>query len=546
MDNSFPVTSPARMPTFTRLLRWLFSRRAIRAGVFGLICLATLVALIYAVENWRGRRAFAGVKQEAEALGLKLDWDAVIPPMIADEQNAAAHPFLKPMLDFTRTPSGRVWNDANGHSRIELFRIDLVTNSLDQRVTRISLPSGTNTAVLSKSEESVPPRIWSLGAPKPTPWTEWQAYYRAGTNYPVPETPGAPAADVLFALRKFDQEFALLAEAVQRPLARYAVKYDEPNPAGILLPHLAQIKSMIQALRLRSAARLEVGDTAGAHADTMTGLRLAATLREEPLLISYLVRLACIGIMEGTVAEGIARHQWTPEQLQALQEQFQQMDLLRHCWLSLRGEMVGFGVRLIDYFETHRGDVETVFGPPAEEGGEMPAPCQNIKWRLMPAGWFEQNKSSILRAHLSYTLPQLDVAHHRIKLAPAAEGDAVWKQLPSGPYAVFVRLLLPALDSTFRKCARAQATADQAGMACALERFRLENKRYPDSLDQLAPKYLAQLPLDVITGAPQKYHPTVEGGYVLYSVGRDGKDDGGSTTKVEREPLDWVWSLPRF
>src|SRR5262249_28853356 len=149
------------------------------------------------------------------------------------------------------------------------FRIDVVTNALGRKVAEIGWP----------------PRLWTLDATKPTPWAEWQAYYRAGTNYPVPEKPGQPAADVLFALRKFDTEFDQPAEAVKRPAARYAIKYDEPNPAGILLPHLGHIKVMTQALRQRSAARLETGDTTGAVADTLTGLRLADTLRGDPLLI---------------------------------------------------------------------------------------------------------------------------------------------------------------------------------------------------------------------------------------------------------------------
>lgn len=531
METPTATASSARVPTFTRFIRWLFSGRTIWRGGFVLVCLATLIALFYAVENWRGRRAFAQVKQEAEARGLKLDWDTVVPPLIPDEQNAAAHPFLKPMLDFTRTPSGRVWKDSNAYNRLVSFRTDVVTNALGKPV----------------SEKGWPPRIWTLGTTNPTPWLEWQAFYRGGTNFPVPETPGAPAADVLFALRKFDDEFAQLAEAVKRPAARYAIKYDEPNPAGILLPQLAQIKAMAQALRLRSAARLEVGDAKGAFEDTMSGLRLAGTLRGDPLLINYLVHIACVAIMENTVAEGLARHQWNDEQLRALQGQLEKTDFLRHCLLAMRGEMVGFGVRLVDYLEAHRPEAETIFELDDSVGSQTPPrPFAAIGWRVMPAGWFEQNKVAILNVYLHHFLPQLDIDHRRVKPASSAESDAFIKQLRPSPYTILARLLLPALDKTFAKCARAQATVDQAVMACALERFHLENKRYPATLDQLIPKFLVKPLLDPITGEPQKYRLTPEGGYVLYSVGRDGRDDGGSTTKVEREPQDWVWTLPKF
>ncbi|HEY2951707.1 MAG TPA: hypothetical protein VGK40_03935 [Verrucomicrobiae bacterium] len=500
-----------------------------RHCAFALVCLATLIALFYAVENWRGRRAFAKVKQEAEARGLKLDWDGVVPPPIPDEQNAAAHPFLRPMLDFVRTPSGRVWNDSNAYERLQLFRTDLVTNALGKRV----------------DDKGWPPRLWVLGTTKPTPWTEWQAYYRAGTNYPVPENPGAPAADVLFALRRLDEDFAQLAEAVKRPAARYAIKYDEPNPAGILLPHLAQVKTMTQSLRLRSAARLEAGDPNGAFEDTMTGLRLADTLRGDPLLMNFLYHIACVAVMESSMAEGLARHQWNDDQLRALQEQLQKTDFLGHCQLAMRGEMVGFGVRLIDYLEAHRPEMGTIFEFDPSDGNQSPPrACAAIGWRLMPAGWFEQNKVATINVYLHHYLPQLDVEHRRIRPASNDESDAFIKQLPRGPNTILVRLLLPALDKAFARCARAQATADQAVMACALERFHRENKRYPDALAQLIPKFLAKPLLDPITGELQKYRLTLEGSYVLYSIGLDGKDDGGSSVKVEREPQDWVWQLP--
>src|SRR5262245_40807443 len=94
-------SAPARLPFFSRLFRWFLSPRTLRRFLFVFLCLATLVAAFYAIENWRGRRAFSRIKLEAEARGLKLDWKDVVPPPIPDEQNAAAHPFLKPMLDYT-------------------------------------------------------------------------------------------------------------------------------------------------------------------------------------------------------------------------------------------------------------------------------------------------------------------------------------------------------------------------------------------------------------------------------------------------------------
>jgi hypothetical protein len=50
-----------------------------------------------------------------------------------------------------------------------------------------------------------------------------------------------------------------------------------------------------------------------------------------------------------------------------------------------------------------------------------------------------------------------------------------------------------------------------AELAVALRRFRLDRGRYPDALAELAPQYLAQVPIDPITGRSPEYTPQGEG-----------------------------------
>jgi hypothetical protein len=63
-------------------------------------------------------------------------------------------------------------------------------------------------------------------------------------------------------------------------------------------------------------------------------------------------------------------------------------------------------------------------------------------------------------------------------------------------------------------------------LAFALAAYRGEHKRYPDKLDVLAPRYLAEVPSDLFSGKALIYRPS-ENGYLLYSVGVNGQDDGG-------------------
>src|ERR1017187_9019990 len=72
---------------FARFFRWLFSWRVMFRCLFVLACLATLTGLFYAVENWRGKRAWEKCRRELEAKGEALDWNALIPAPVPDDQN---------------------------------------------------------------------------------------------------------------------------------------------------------------------------------------------------------------------------------------------------------------------------------------------------------------------------------------------------------------------------------------------------------------------------------------------------------------------------
>jgi hypothetical protein len=122
------------------------------------------------------------------------------------------------------------------------------------------------------------------------------------------------------------------------------------------------------------------------------------------------------------------------------------------------------------------------------------------------------------------------------------------------PYNLFAGLLLPALEKASKKTAVAQTYVNLARIACALERYRLANGNYPETLDVLMPKFISKLPHDVINGQPLKYHRSADGTFVLYSVGWNETDDGGEVVRnvgkdgkeraVDQDKGDWVWRYP--
>jgi hypothetical protein len=59
--------------------------RILRRSLIALAVLATLIAIFYTEEDWRGKRAWETYQREWEAKGEKFDWQVFIPPSVPDD-----------------------------------------------------------------------------------------------------------------------------------------------------------------------------------------------------------------------------------------------------------------------------------------------------------------------------------------------------------------------------------------------------------------------------------------------------------------------------
>jgi len=111
--------------------------------------------------------------------------------------------------------------------------------------------------------------------------------------------------------------------------------------------------------------------------------------------------------------------------------------------------------------------------------------------------------------------------------------DGLWCEEPTDWYDR-ARFWLASADahfeSVYARAAEAEVVRELAVAAVAIKRFELREKRLPAKLDELVPSLLAGLPWDYMAGKPLRYRPFPDGSYLLYSVGRDGIDNGGDAT----------------
>ena len=103
---------------------------------------------------------------------------------------------------------------------------------------------------------------------------------------------------------------------------------------------------------------------------------------------------------------------------------------------------------------------------------------------------------------------------------------------------ILVSQLLPATTACVIAEDRGAMTFDLTKLAFALAAYRADRGAYPAKLADLTPKYVGEVPKDIFSDSELHYRPQ-GGGYLLYSVGPNGKDDGGKGTGDRQKGEDW-------
>jgi len=525
--------------TTVRFCRWLFSWRGLRRLLILLAWFVTLVALFHGEENWRGRRAWNKYRHALEAKGEQLDYAALVPKPVPDEQNFAATPVIKSW--FEKKPSYDLehpWNDP--YSRVA-DNVQFPSRPKDARAERRfdDLVAWEIAFAALRSGELAGPRR-----------------YYSGKLDAASRAQAAPA--VLEGLKTNEALFAELRVASQRPYSRYPVIYDVEMPYAILLPHLRMVKGVCQRLGLKPCAELAIGQCDQALEDLQLMFRLMDSVKEEPCLISHLVRVACAQTAVQPIWEGLAEHRWSDAQLQELETRLQQDNFIADMKTPLAAEQAA-GIATIElvrkkgpWYVDYLGSQGNA--PTARDS--MLAKC--LWFVVVPQGWYDQEELNFCRAFHVELATSLDTTKKRVSPARVKADAQAFEQLMTASgfagtglgiilrHRLMATRLLPALSRVILRSAAAQTAFNQAAIACALQRYRLANGHFPEALEALAPKFVSRLPNDVLTGEPYKYRLTADGRFVLYSIGWDEKDDGGVPGKIlfDEQQGDWVWEYP--
>ena len=145
-------------------------------------------------------------------------------------------------------------------------------------------------------------------------------------EWPAAGTALSPA--MAKAIREYleDNKDALEAihRAAQLSKSRYPV--DLRQGASTLLPHLAQLKKLAQLLRVEAGYQSSQGKPDAAVRAALDSFAVAHSLANEPVLISELVRMACVNIALAGLERTMTENALTDAQLRALSEKMKEAE----------------------------------------------------------------------------------------------------------------------------------------------------------------------------------------------------------------------------
>ena len=336
-------------------------------------------------------------------------------------------------------------------------------------------------------------------------------------------------------LERYVQENAkaleMLHGATSVPECRYPI--DLSQGMFVAMPHIANVREGCLLLCAEAVVCAEEGDPNGATRAIEAALRVACSLDQEPIMLSHGVQMSTVGWAAAALEWALNAVPLTEEQLARLDRAFSGIHASDGLLRAIAGDRC---LSLVAFDEPQIVSRQHRF----------PKPPPAALMELYGAVGLAAREGTIFLDHMEECLQiaQLPASQRApaIRAQEARYGRSrkglLWKEVDA-------RSMSTMMGHELKRVAQLEA----AKALLALERYHLAHASLPETLDQLVPGYLAQVPLDPFDGAPLRYKRS-DRGCVVYSVGEDGRDDGGKQepskeTKRPSETWDLVFRVER-
>jgi hypothetical protein len=382
--------------------------------------------------------------------------------------------------------------------------------------------------------------------------------------------------DLALALEADKEAFSRLADITNSSVFDFGLQYEQRFEMRIT--NLVVEKTTAQKLAAKTFNDLRLGQTEAAVENIRVMLLLVEGTCGERTAISQLVRIVIAQIACSATWEFLQSSNLTDGQLAGLQADWSRPEFLhamanvlpveREGGLTATANWRKSNTELQRYFDLSKKARETL-GYDIEEDTFFEKTKRHGELFLWRYWWSYPDELRCLQGY------QVLIGTMTLAATNGSFQDALSKQSAS-----LDRLGISKLNSSFdtlfsskpdfhnmlsesivtlaglpRKVMLAEVARQAVITAIAIKRFQLKRDSYPPSLNALVPEFLSAVPLDPVDGQPMRYRLNADGTFLLYSIGENGKDDGGdpslekgvqSSSFIWQNPraLDWVWPRP--
>jgi hypothetical protein len=336
----------------------------------------------------------------------------------------------------------------------------------------------------------------------------------------------------------------LLVEASRRP--RYyapsesLINKDRDMLIAMLLPMVQNTRDAGRSLSLRAMWHLGEGRPMEAWEDLLAIHRLSHLVSQGCTLVEQLVAIALSGIAcDGTVTF-LDQARLTTDQARQVER-----DLSGLPNFAVMARSLNQGERLmaLDAFVRigSGGGAEMFSGINGGDNAGSSFNIVSVDWNLVlreTNRWYDRLVAAAElpdREARAAAFAKIDAdvevlqAESRApkRLLAAVVSRQQRSRVVSG---IMLSLFLPALNAAIEAEDRQNTALELTRLAAALALYRAAHGAYPESLDELVPDIIERLPVDVLSGKPFVYKRSEEG-YLLYGIGANGTDEGGSNER---------------
>ena len=366
----------------------------------------------------------------------------------------------------------------------------------------------------------------------------------------------------------------LLRQASERPQLNFELDYSQGFT--LLLPHLSKLKETALLLSASTLENLHRSDPAAAATNLHTVLVLLENWKDEPLLISQLVRMAMAQIAVSAQWELLQSTNLAEPQLAMLQRDWSNLQLVAPMEQSLTTERA-WGTRTIEQLRTSNSP-SSVYGGwsgPTYSGGGSGDWVDTLK--DMGAGMKRRTSDRMWRISWSYDDELAVLQGDQVLIEAVRQGrtngffknaladrdrklaalgldhpGTNWlRDHMDGELEMLGSETIQSIGRSLERLLSCETARTMTIAAIALKRYQLRHGTYPNDLNALVPEFLPEVPRDPVDGKPMRYRSNGDGTFLLYSIGSDNTDNGGDPTAVAgsksfqwQHSRDWVWPQP--